>query len=93
MAEAIRAEPDYFIRELFFRVRNEKGLGLRDVADKIGISHVGIHYIENGKYEVTLEKAILIGEALGIKMKDLKEALHKDLDSKINKILLQKKNK
>lgn len=45
--------------------RKEEGLTSEQLAEKIGMSAVGLRYIENGERGLSIEKAKQIGDALG----------------------------
>lgn len=48
------------------RLRTEAGLSLKELADKSGESFQHISHIENGKYNLTLERLERIAAPLGV---------------------------
>lgn len=53
------------------KIREEKGLSIRELADICDVSHTAIHYIENGKRQPTLYMICAIAEALQVRPEDL----------------------
>lgn len=51
------------------QLRKEKGLSLRELSDKCGVTYQNINKIENGKYNVGIDILWRIADALGAEIK------------------------
>lgn len=56
------------------RLRNRKGLSLKDLAEKSGLSHSYLNEIEKGKKYPKVEKLLSLSDALGIPVDELVSA-------------------
>lgn len=57
-----------FVVAELLRVREEKGLSIRDLAEKTGLSRAGIGHMENGKTSPTLRFLLIVAEVLEVEL-------------------------
>ena len=52
-------------------LRESKGISQQELAEKIGITNVAMHYIENGKRSASKEVAVLIAKFLDVEVDEI----------------------
>lgn len=57
-----------------WEIRNKKGMSLRELSKRTGISLGALNNYENGKREITIQKLEIIAQALECKIVDLFES-------------------
>ena len=75
--------------ELIRGLRKKKGMSLRDLSDKVGVSFVNISYIENGRIETSQEVLKKISKALNYdldKLLSLADKVDDEIKNIINKM-------
>ena len=53
------------------KIREKKGLSLRDVASRCDLDNSNISKIENGKFNIQLSKIVELAKGLGVEAKEL----------------------
>ncbi|MXV14304.1 helix-turn-helix domain-containing protein [Hufsiella ginkgonis] len=53
------------------KIREDKGLSLREVADRCDLDNSNISKIENGQFNIQLSKIFELAKGLGVSAKDL----------------------
>lgn len=57
--------------EKIHNLRLDKGLSLKELGEKVGCAESMMFHIERGSRKLTVERAIKIADALGVKVVDL----------------------
>lgn len=60
---------------LIWKLRTERGISLLKLEELTGIGHSTLNRIEDGKTSPTLDKLIMIAEALDVEVEDLYETI------------------
>ena len=75
------------IGEMIRSLRKEKGISLRELAKKVGVSYVNLSYIENGRVETSKKVLRAISKSLNYdfdKLLSLTDKIDDDLTGIIN---------